>query len=145
MSLKSTQSTFSPQKIGRVSQCLFLQKLFSPQILKHKFNVFKAHRKLQFSTQKLSIKPNSICLHNPPQSKVSTQILKHFQTACLFLTPNKNTVFPTHSIAKVISICVFKTHHNLQFSPQIQKYKFKQCLWFQNPPQSSVLTTNAKA
>ena len=40
-------------------------------------------------------------------------------------------------------VYIFKTHHNLQFSPQMLQKQINESLCLQNPPQSSVFTTNA--
>ena len=84
--------------------------------------VFKTHHNLQFSTQMLQNKINeSLCL-------------------------KPTTIFSFHHKCyrtKSMRVYVFKTHHNLQFSPQMLQNKINESLCLQNPPQSSVFTTNA--
>ena len=84
--------------------------------------VFKAHCNLQFSPQMLHDKINE------------------------GLSSKPTTIFSFHHkcyIKKSMRIYVFKTHHNLQFSPQMLQNKISVSLCLQNPPQSSVFTTNA--
>ena len=111
--------------------------------------VFKTHHNLQFSPQMQQNKINeSLCLQNPPQSSVfTTNATEQINEDLCLQNPPRCSVFTTN--AKV-----FKTHHNLQFSPQmLQNHNLQfssqmlqniinvsPCL--QNPPQSSVFTTN---
>ena len=73
-------------------------------------------------------------------------MLKHKFKQCTCLQTHRNPQFSSQILMHGSrSICVCKTHLNLQFSLQMQKHKFKQCLCLQNPPQSSLFTTNSKA
>ena len=80
----TTNFCFHHKNKGRVNQCLFSLEAISPQILKHKFNVFKAHRKLQFSTQILKHKSKQ-CL--PSYIVFNRNIKTYVQTASLSSKP----------------------------------------------------------
>ena len=146
--------------------------------------VFKTHHNIQFSPQMLQNKINeSPCLQNPPQSSVFTTkaseqnqresmssnhtTIFSFHHKCYITKSMKVCVFKTHHnlhfspqcyknktltifsfhhkcyITKSMRVYVFKTYHNLQFSPQMLRNKINESLCLQNPPQSSVFTTNA--
>ena len=79
-------SCFAHKTKGRVDQCLFLQKLFSPQILKHMFNVFKARQKHQLWYWKK---------HTYIMPQMPLQVWRHNETsiAILYLLRNLNTAF----------------------------------------------------
>ena len=123
--------------------------------------VFKTHHNIQFSPQMLQNKINeSPCLQNPPQSSVFTTKASE-QNQRESMSSNPTTIFSFHHkcyITKSMKVCVFKTHHNLHFSPQCYKnkthhnlqfspqmlhYKINEGICLQNLPQSSVFTTNA--
>ena len=155
-------------------------------------NVFKTHHNLQFSPQMLQNQiDESLCLQNPPQSSVFTTnatetdrcesisskptTIFNFHHKCNITKSIKIDIFKTHHnlqfspqmlqnkiieslclkpttifsfhhkcyITKSIRIDIFKTHHNLQFSPQMLQNQIDESLCLQNPPQSSVFTTNA--
>ena len=103
---------------------------FSPQMLQNQIDdVFKIHHNLQFPPQMLQNKINeSLCLQNPPQSSVFT---------------TNGPVYHKCYRNRSMRVYVFKTHHNFQFSPQMLQNKINESLCLQNPPQSSVFTTNA--
>ena len=56
---------------------------------------------------------------------------------------SQSSVFTTNATEQIVRVYVFKTHHNLQFSPQMLHYKINEGMCLQNPPPSSASTTNA--
>ena len=131
--------------------------------------VFKTHHNLQFSPQMLQNKINEdLCLQNPPRCSVFTTNAKE-PDQCQSMSSKPTVIFSFHHkcyMTKSMRVYVFKTHHNLQFSPQMLQnrsmrvYVFKihhnlqfspqmltnqidESLCLQNPPQFSVFTTNA--
>ena len=108
--------------------------------------VFKTHHNLQFSPQILQNKINErLCLQSPPQSSVFTTNATE-PDRLEYMSSKPTTICSFHHKcygAKSMSVYVFKTHHNLQFSPQMLQNQIDESLCLQNLPQSSIFTTNA--
>ena len=108
--------------------------------------VFKTHHTLQFSPQMLQNQiDESICLQNPPHSSVfTTNATEPDRRESMSSKPT--TIFNFHHKCygtRSMRVYVFKTHHNLQFSPQMLRNQIDESLCLQNPPQSLIFTTNA--
>ena len=130
--------------------------------------VFKTHHNFQFSPQMLHNQiDESLCLRNPPPFSVFTThgteqnqrvsmsskptTIFSFHHKCYRTRSMRIYVFKTHHDLQFspqmlqnqsMRVYVFKTHHNFQFSPQMLQKQIDESLRLQNPPQSSVFTTN---
>ena len=104
-----------------------------------KVYVFKTHHNLQqFSPQMLQNKINeSLCLQISPQSSVfTTNATEQNRGESMSSKPTTNFSFHHKCYrTKSMRVYVFKTHHNLQFSPQMLQNKIDESLCLQNPPQ----------
>ena len=122
---------------------------FSPQMLHYKINeslsshpttIFSFHHKF-YRTRSMRVyvfKTHHIFQFSPP--------MLHDQNQRDSMFSKPTTIFSFHHKCygtKSMRVYVFKTHHNLQFSPEMLQNKINESLCLQNPPQSSVFTTNA--
>ena len=117
---------------------------FSPQTPQNKINESlclqnKTYHNLQFSPQMLQNKiDESLCLQTPPQSSAvfTTNATEQNRGESMSSKPTTNFSFH-HKCYRTRSmrVYVFKTHHNLQFSPQMLQNKIDESLCLQNPPQ----------
>ena len=82
----------------------------------------KPHHNFKFSPQMLHDKINEdLCLQNPPQSSFLTTNATELNQ-CESMSSKRTTIFSFHHKCyrtKSVGVYVFKTHHNLQFSPQM--------------------------
>ena len=86
-----------------------------------------------------------MCLQNPPQSSVFTTNATEQIVRVYVLKTHHNLQFSPQMLHYKINegMCLQNpTNHNLQFSPQMLQNQIDENLCLQNPPQSSVFTTN---